>query len=241
MTIGATLLLHNADSRDYCWREALESVRPFVDEIVVIEADSTDSTPDTLASVTGIRVIHGKWEPVVGTGGKWLADLYNQAREALTTDYHFMIQADEVLDDVSGKLLRTYAHLGSPIECHRLNFWMDHRHLVPHGQICGHRIIRGGLKSVPVGGDAESLLAPSSIASAIRLFHYGFIRDPQAFVAKSIPTQTGYFGSYDPVLDRMKTEGREALRDFQGMKLVDYNGPHPAVAHAWLRKNGFEP
>jgi O-antigen biosynthesis protein len=76
----------------------LESVRPFVDEIVVLDTGSLDGTVD-IARALGARVETFVWRDD-------FAAARNAAIELATADWIFMLDADERLEPESGPVLR---------------------------------------------------------------------------------------------------------------------------------------
>jgi tetratricopeptide (TPR) repeat protein len=79
----------------------IDSVRSFVDEIVVVDTGSTDRTVE-LARERGARVEHFEWI-------NDFAAARNYAVDAAISDWILMLDADEELAPESGPLLRQYA------------------------------------------------------------------------------------------------------------------------------------
>ncbi len=85
---------------------ALESVRPWVDEMVVVDTGSLDDTPQ-IAQELGARVFHFPWcddfsaarnESLRHACGKWL----------------FWMDSDDTIDEVNGRRLRAVADKPTP-------------------------------------------------------------------------------------------------------------------------------
>jgi len=80
---------------------ALESVRGFVDEIVVVDTGSTDGTPE-IAKAHGAKVVHFTWN-----------DSFAEARNVYlahaTADWILVLDADETLDPAAPAILRQCA------------------------------------------------------------------------------------------------------------------------------------
>jgi hypothetical protein len=76
----------------------LEAVRPFVDELIVVDTGSTDRTVEIAASF-GARVLHFPWN------GSF-ADARNVSLEAATGDWVMYLDADEHLVPEDGPMLR---------------------------------------------------------------------------------------------------------------------------------------
>lgn len=247
-TLGGTLIAHNCLSFDYCIKEAIESLLPVCDQVVLLDAESTDGTLGLLKSYKSekVSVIQSDWIPQ--HAGAHLALLTNKALASLRADMHINLQADEVLHEYDYAMIRESAQSHHRIAVTRHNFWLDHRHVVPHGRTCSSTIIRIAPCYVPSTNDAESLghTADRHIP-AIRIFHYGLIRKPNCLVNKSRQMQADFWGHYDPIFDDVEQRGRAAMIDpkwstaVKMEELIPYHGSHPKVAHGWLKERGFEP
>jgi hypothetical protein len=249
MTLGGTLITHNCIAYDYCVEAALRSLMGVCDEIVVADGYSTDGTDKLIDQVLSDfkgkwTCIHTAWKP--STMGTWLADLTNKAREALHTDMHLSLQGDEVLHEDSYREVRQLTEAGGIYTVERLNFWMDHRHVLPPNEKVGQTIVRLAPTSLPSVGDAQGLAHEQGWErSRIKVMHYGFIRRPQAWAAKSREMMGAWGWGVDPVVDKVEKEGLKALVDGANAtavtrnRLLPYQGKHPEVAREWLWKHGF--
>jgi len=248
MSIGGSIFVRRAIRYDYCIREAINSLLGICDEVVVADCQSDDGTYEMLHEMASkekrIKLHRHPWKPVAGRGGAWLADVANYAREALTTDYHIGLQADEVLHEGDYHLIKRAAESNARCLVTRINFWLDHRRYLPVGEKVGSKIVRLAPKSVEWWGDAESLKPDGTEVdlTAVHIFHYGFIRKLDAFVDRSISIQTEWHGegNHDKLFDRIKAEGKQPLIDhFPVEKLVKFRGSHPKFAAEWLKERGY--
>lgn len=251
VTLGGSMFVHNAVEFDYCARESLRSLCELCDEVVVVDAQSTD---DTVAWLREVQLEHPKLK--IFTGATWdqgrdfhrLRNLANEAREHLTTDWHFMLQADEVLHERSfpfiRQLIQNQRH--TSYMCRRLNLFGDLNHylrldLPQHEKPCSDCIIRLAKKEFPAHGDAESLLVDGMHCSdthidQIVMFHYGMVRRDSNFLNKIIDMQTWWFGDADYRVKAMKDSGKERF-DWEVMKPREYLDripyPHPKFSERW--------
>lgn len=252
MTLGGTLIVHNATEFDFCVEAAVRSLCGVCDTVLVLNAGSTDNTRDILAELLFNRTDHCDykfagvdWEP--NSMGAWLADLTNMARSTLHTDMHLNLQADEVLHEADYPLIRKLAQTGETLTFERLNFWLDHKHILPPHTKVGSTIVRLAPTHIPSVGDAQGL-DPSNgwKRSTARIYHYGFIRDPRKWASKSREMQQAFFNTVDPIVDAVEADGISAMgnADYPTAvpmeQLVRYDGRHPIVAHGWLRNHGYE-
>lgn len=246
MRIGAAIITHNCVSQDYCLHLALESLLGVCDEVVCVDADSNDATPDLLERFKScspkLRVFQSSWKPNTSEPGKWLADLSNEARSKLNSEYQISIQADEVLHLEDYPKIRKCAETGLSYLLPRLNFWKDSRHLVPPRQVCGHNILRMGPSSLMFTGDAENLDSSQSapLQSDVRIFHYGFLRKLEAQIIKGVSVEESFYGVYNPCYDEMKRlQSRDPFDDHvPENQRIKYDGSHPDIAIPWLLERG---
>lgn len=101
MTIAATLIARN-EAR--CIARCLDSVRPFVDRIFVLDTGSTDGTQQ-IARAAGAEVQHFDWPDDFSIAR-------NRALELADADWHLVIDADEHIER-GGELLRSFCS-GAP-------------------------------------------------------------------------------------------------------------------------------
>jgi hypothetical protein len=189
----------NAVELDYPLREALLSVLPVVDELIVAVAPGspTDDTRGLVESIADprIRVIDAVWDE--SRRHLAYADLTNVALDACAGDWCLYIQADEVLheDDAPKIRARCEELLGDArvegLLFDYLHFFGDYRHLQSgQGWYAREiRVVRNGIGARSVR-DAQSFRRPEqrrlTVANAgARVFHYGWVRNPDRMRAKS--------------------------------------------------------
>ena len=98
MSISGFTFIHNAIAAGIPVFEAIIAVKPYVDEIVVVDMESDDGTTELLHKF-GCKVIDGKWGSLAG---KTLSDAH-ALHEKCSGDTIVHFEADEVFDD---KLIR---------------------------------------------------------------------------------------------------------------------------------------
>ena len=130
-TLGGSLFVRNAIKFGYCAIEALESLYALCDQVSVLECGSDDGTQELLRSWAASKRDPAKklimnYDHPWAVGKEWhrLAILANVARSYLTTDWHFMLQADEVLHESSFPEIRRLIECGPVAHfCRRLNLY----------------------------------------------------------------------------------------------------------------------
>jgi hypothetical protein len=103
MKISGFTIIKNAVKNDYPIVEAINSILPVVDEMIVSIGDSEDETEQLIRSIPSdkIRIFHSVWDPALREGGKVLAVETDKAFKHISpdSDWAFYIQADEVVHE----------------------------------------------------------------------------------------------------------------------------------------------
>lgn len=103
MKVSGFTIARNVIKFDYPIWEAIHSILPLVDEMVVAVGASDDDTLQYIRSINDpkIRIIETIWDDSQRQGGKVLALETNKAMQACdkNSDWLFYIQADEVLHE----------------------------------------------------------------------------------------------------------------------------------------------
>ncbi len=103
MKVTGFTFIKNAIKFDYPIKEAILSILPLCDEIIVAVGDCNDGTRELVAAIhpTKVKIIDTIWDATKTTGGIVLADETNKAFKAISTDsdWCFYIQGDEVLNE----------------------------------------------------------------------------------------------------------------------------------------------
>lgn len=250
-TLAGIVCVRNGDSLDYCWREAVASLLPICDEIILSDCDSTDGTSQAMdilsSSDPRIKICNYLWTNPVGEPGWWPAWM-NYARHHARSEWICFLDADEVLHEESQAEVRSAADAGRALFCHRLNFWRDAQHLIPEGHCIGHKVLRVGPQNLwmPTDvGDAKGRdleLASMAQESSVKIMHYGFLRKREAFFVKNREVSRILIGNTDARVDQAeKFEGNwmtmPGINDWQN-NLTEYRGSHPSVIHHWLQERG---
>jgi hypothetical protein len=243
MRISGFSFARNAVKYDYPLREALLSVLPVVDELVVAVApgDPDDDTRGLVESLGDprVRIVDAAWDDA--RRQEIYADLTNVALDECTGDWCLYVQADEALheDDAPGLRARCEELLDDRrvegLLFDYLHFFGDYRHVQDgHGWYQNEiRVIRNGI-GVRSVRDAQSFRYPDqrriTVARAhARVFHYGWVRHPRFMQAK-----VREFWSHRRSMEEVEAEygGREEFDYGPLGRLPRFEGTHPAVMAA---------
>lgn len=247
MRISGFSFARNAVKLDYPLREALLSILPAVDELVVAVApgDPDDDTRGLVESIDDprVKIVDAVWDDA--RRQEIYADLTNVALDACTGDWCLYIQADEAVheDDVPTIRSRCEAlqddRRVEGLLFDYLHFFGDYRHVQDgHGWYQKEiRIIRNGIgvrsvrdaQSFRYPGPPHGAGAPRRITVAparARIFHYGWVRPPRLMQAK-----VREFWSHRKSLEEVEAEhGGRVEFDYGPLgRLPEYRGTHPAV------------
>lgn len=102
MKVCGFSFVRNGTTFDYPFKEALLSIEPLCDEIIVAVGTSDDDTLDIITKLhPKIKVLETIWEETKKYGGQVFALETNKAFQAISTvyDWAFYIQGDEVLHE----------------------------------------------------------------------------------------------------------------------------------------------
>jgi hypothetical protein len=242
MKVCGFTFIRNAIKYDYPVGEAIRSILPLCDEILVAVGKSGDETLQLIRNIDPkIRIIETVWDDSLQEGGSVLAEETNKAFNAIdkSFDWCFYIQGDEAMhekyipvvkeamlkykDDerVDGLLFRYLHFYGSYDYVGNSSSWYRNeiRIIKNNKNIYSYRDAQGFRK-----GDDEKLDVKPVDAY---IYHYGWVREPKAMQDKY-----NNFGKY-----WMGEEWSEAVKKtFSGEfdysqidSLEKFKGTHPAV------------
>jgi glycosyltransferase involved in cell wall biosynthesis len=260
-SLGGSVFVHNALEFDYCIRESIASLCAVCDEVVALDASSTDGTLEAIQELKSLhpnlRIVHGaNWE--CAPNYSRLAMLADLAKSNLKTDWHFMLQADEVIHEVSFPHIREAVNNGhcTSYMCRRLNLFGDLDHcldinLPQEHKPCSDAVLRLATIDATAHGDAESLQADPAFCNCekvndIVIFHYGLARRDKNHLNKIISMQSWFFGEGgqpDHRVVEMKKKGDDYF-DWRTMKTRDMLVPlplkHPKFSKQWAAERQSE-
>lgn len=103
MRVSGFTIVRNAIKYDYPIKEAILSILPLCDEVIVAVGNSEDDTLELIRTLPSdkIKIIETIWDDSLREGGKVLAVETNKAFDAISkeSDWAIYIQADEVMHE----------------------------------------------------------------------------------------------------------------------------------------------
>ncbi len=199
MKVSGFTFVRNAIKYDYPIVEAIKSVLPACDEVIVAVGNSDDDTLGLIDRIGSekIKIIETIWDDNLREGGKVLAIETNKALDAVSenSDWAFYFQADEVfseedipainvamekwLDDkrVEGLLFKHINFFGSYDYIADSHKWIKDE----------VRIIRND-KTIRSWKDAMSFRKNGNVLKVKRIdatiYHYGWVKEPKVQMEK---------------------------------------------------------
>ena len=241
MKIAGFTIIKNAVVNDFPIVEAIKSILPVVDEMIVLIGDSTDETIALIESIGDpkIKIHHSVWNKNLRKGGAVLADETNKAFGLITEEYTwaFYIQGDEVIHEkyhpairaaceqyafdteVQGLLFRykhfygTYDYVGDSRKwyAHEIRIIRNNKMISAYRDAQGFRI---GKTKLPVA------LVDATV------YHYGWVKSPEQMRKKQ--KESSVYWHDDVAMEKIKSS--PDYYDFTGFdSLEKFTGTHPNV------------
>jgi len=250
MKISGFTIIKNAVQNDYPIVEAITSILPVVDEMVVLIGDCDDATEALIQSINSpkIKIHHSVWDKNLRSGGTVLAVETNKAFELIDPEstWAFYIQGDEAVhekyhqnildacrlykDDkrVEGLLFKylhfygTYDYVGDSRKwySHEVRIIRNDKKIQSYKDAQGFRIGETKINVKPI--DAY-------------IYHYGWVKSPELMMKKQKTVGVYWHNDeemkgYDKIPDSYDFNEYDSLEKF--------TGTHPApMADRLVRKN----
>ena len=248
MKISGFTIVRNAIKYDYPIVEAIMSILPICDEVIVAVGKSEDDTLQLIRSIHSpkIKIIETVWDDRLRIGGKVLADETNKAFAAISkdSDWAFYIQGDEVIHEKYlpvikeamlkykdqknvGGLLFNYTHFYGSYD-----FIGDSRRWYRR-EI---RVIRND-KNISSYKDAQGFRKNNTKLNVKLIdafvYHYGWVKPPEAQQAKQ---QTFNKLWHDDEWMKRNVPDVEVFDYSQTDSVAKFAGTHPAVMQERINK-----
>lgn len=247
MFVSGFTFIRNAIKLDYPVKEAILSILPLVDEMVVAVGQSDDKTRDLIASLGAkIRIVDTLWDESLREGGKVLADETNKAFDAVSeqADWCFYIQGDECIHE------KYHSHILQQMRLYKEDsrvegLLFDYAHFYGSYDYLGDsrtwyrkeiRIVKNN-KEIRSYKDAQGFrkngkkLNVKQIAAEV--YHYGWVRHPKYQMAKL--REANKLWHNDEYIDQKF----DASKDFDYSEIDSiklFTGTHPEVMQHRISK-----
>ncbi len=242
-TLSGISFIRNGIERGYPFIEAIATLSVLCDEVVVAVGNSTDGTREALveAGLPNLRIIDTIWDDTNRSGGAELARQTNIALRHATCQWCLYLQGDELIHEDDFEILKTElarADRDRQVEAllfRWLHFYGNYDY-IGVGRQWYRREIRAFRNTgyVRSWGDAQGFRTLDEFGrfrklrarqTAVRIFHYGWVRHPRALRAKSYALNRLYHDD-DWLLQNIPTAEEFPHGCYE---LVRYMGTHPAI------------
>jgi hypothetical protein len=251
MRIVGFTFIKNAIKYDYPIAEAIRSILPICDEVVVAVGKSEDNTLELVSSIdpNKMKIIETIWDEKIRDGGLVLAEETNKAFDAIGSDadWCFYIQGDEVLHEQYFDVLKnTMLQYKDDLEVEGLLF--KYRHFYGSYDYIGNsrkwyrheiRIIKND-KNIRSYKDAQGFRKHGKKLNVkpvdAYIHHYGWVKHPEKQQLK----QQNFNKLWHS--DQWVNENVSAVDEFDysqidSLKLFD--GTHPKVIQQRIKKTNW--
>ncbi len=243
MKVCGFTFIRNAGKFDFPIVEAITSVLPICDHVVVAVGKSEDDTRSMIEKIAPgkISIVDTEWDEQLKEGGRVYASETNKAFDAIPAEYDWClyIQGDEALHEKSLPVVKAamQKHLENK-EVEGLLF--DYRHFYGSYDYvgdCRHwyrkeiRVIRNN-KSIRSYKDAQGFRKDGQKLKVVpvkaEVFHYGWVRHPRFMKQKVEAVKAFYDGiSEEEALKKATDQEFNYAEEFDA--LARFDGTHPAV------------
>lgn len=252
MKISGFTIIKNAVINDYPIAEAISSILPVVDEMVVLVGDCDDDTKELLNSLDNkkIKIFDSVWDKSLREGGRVLAVETDKAFQLIDKEsrWAFYIQADEVVHEkylpaiaeacekykndlrVEGLLFKylhfygTYDYVGDS------RTWYKNE----------VRIIRND-KTIQAYKDAQGFRKGAAKLKVkpidAYIYHYGWVKSPEQMKKKIKEVSRYWHKESENWQEFMKSEDFFNFEEFDSIK--KFTGTHPAVLQKRIREKNW--
>ena len=254
MKVSGFTFVRNAIKFDYPIVEAITSILPVCDEMIVAVGNSDDATLALIKSIDSpkIKIIQTTWDDTLREGGKVLAIETNKALAALSpdSDWYFYIQGDEVVHEqylpniqkamqdnlndpkVEGLLFKYLHFYGSYQYVADAQRWyrQEIRIIRNQGNITSYRDAQG-FRTID-----NKKLSVKWIDAFV--YHYGWVKSPE--IQKEKMKSSINFWTTDEESVGVKKHYEDNFDYSEIDSLRNFNGTHPAVMQARIARVNWQ-
>jgi hypothetical protein len=251
MKISGFTIIRNAIINDYPIVEAIKSILPVVDEMIVLIGDSEDDTENLIKGINDskVKVHYSVWDKTIRKGGAVLSIETNKAFNLIDpfSNWAFYIQGDEVIHekfhpaikeacsrykdvpDVQGLLFKylhfygTYDYVGDSRRWYNneVRIIRNDKRITAYKDAQGFRIGKKKLKVKPV--DAY-------------VYHYGWVKSPEQMKRKQKHVSQ-FWSEENQGTTLISSHDYFDYSEFDSLKKFD--GIHPVVMHERIEKKNW--
>lgn len=252
MKVSGFTFIRNAIKYDYPIVEAISSILPLCDEVIVNIGNSEDDTEQLIQSISSpkIKTYHSIWDESLKQGGRVLAAETDKAfaHVAEDADWCIYIQGDEVIhekyyasiqetmekykDDknVEGLLFKYLHFYGSYDYVGDSRTWYDHE----------IRIVRND-KNIHSYRDAQGFRKNNQKLKVklidAYIYHYGWVKHPEQQLSKHLNFEKLY--DSNRLAEKISKEQTNSFDYSKIDSLEKFKGTHPEVMKKRIEKTNW--
>lgn len=249
---GVTII-RNAIKNDYPIVEAINSILPIVDEMIVSVDKGEDTTEELIKSIPSskIKIFFSDWDMSLRQDGKVLAVETNKVLRHVSADadWIFYIQADEAVHekyhqsilDAAKKYKNDIAVEG--ILFKYLHFYGTYDYIADSRKWYNYetRIIRNN-KNITSYSDAQGF-RKGDIKLDVALidayiYHYGWVKSPEQMKAKQKNVSRFWIEDGEALTEYLASEDFFDFNEFESLE--KFTGIHPAVMQQRINKQNWK-
>lgn len=255
MKVTGFTFIRNAVKLDFPIAEAIQSILPLCDEVVVAVGDCSDGTKELVAALhpTKIRIIDTIWDPQKNAHGEVLADETNKAMAAIAndTDWCVYIQGDEVMHE------KDYPAIKAAMELYQhntqvdgllfkyLHFYGSYDYVGASGKWYRNeiRIVKNNCGTYSYR-DAQGFRKQNNQKLRVKainahIHHYGWVKEPKTMYVKQRNNDVIWGGH-----DRTEVENRvlpDVAFDYSEIDALSlFRGTHPLVMQPRINRANWK-
>lgn len=243
--VSGFTFVRNGVRFDYPFIEALRSLLPLVDELVIVVGKGDDASLERAralgATEPKLKIFESVWDDALRQGGAILAQQTDLAMSYCKGDWGIYLQADEVLHEedygkIRDAIERAHANPAvNGILFDYVHFYADffvvnrspsaYRHEIRairlKSGIVSWKDAQGFRKKTAAHGDHAHFEKLRVLRSGARIFHYGWVRPPEVMKEKTVAMDKLYHAEGKGTGDNCLYKRIYGLERFEGT--------HPAV------------
>ena len=253
MLISGFTIIRNAVKNDYPIVEAITSILPVVDEMIVLVGDCTDGTEELIRSIASpkIKIHHSVWNTQLQAGGVVLSEETNKAFALIdpASTWAFYIQADEVIHEkyhaaiIEGCKKYKDDNWVQGLLFKYLHFYGTYQYVGDSRRWYSHevRIIRND-KSISAYRDAQGFRVGEKRLDVAKIdawvYHYGWVKSQEKMITKMKDVSNYWIADKAEWERFMAKENMFSFEDYDSISR--FTGSHPKVMENRIQQQDYD-
>lgn len=253
MKITGFTIVRNAVKNDYPVVEAIQSVLPVVDEMIISIDKGEDNSDELIRGIVSdkIKIVYSQWDMSLREGGKVYAAETNKAMTHVSedTDWLLYIQADEIIHEkyhteivAAAKKYKDDKRVEGLLFGY-LHFYGTYDYVGDSRKWYNYevRMIRND-KSISSYKDAQGFRKGDKKLDVVlidaMIYHYGWVKSPKQMMDKQKDI-IRYYSPDDEGIERYRNASEIFdFNDFDSLK--KFTGTHPSVMQQRIANKNWE-